>query len=108
MLATDNFPDNMKIVDIAPVVKRKGPLQKESYRDENVLSAILKIFEKIMQSKPPYLCGYRRKVLVHSLEKKSLIKTFDIIKHDLLIAKPHAYDFNNNLHKLCYSYLNNR
>ena len=51
MLATDNFPDNMKIIDIAPVVKRKGPLQKESYRDENVLSAILKIFEKLMQSK---------------------------------------------------------
>ena len=31
-----------------------------------------------------------------------------MINHDLLIAKLHAYDFNNDIHKLLYSYLNSR
>ena len=35
MLATGNFPDNMKLADITPVFKKKdlsSPLQKEDYR----------------------------------------------------------------------------
>ena len=37
-----------------------------------------------------------------------LSKAFDIINHKLLIAKLHEYGFNNDIHKLFYSYLNNR
>ena len=68
MLSKGNFPDNMKLTDITPVFKKKDPLKKESYRTVSVLSAISKIFKKLMQKQmvgyiekflSPYLCGYR-------------------------------------------------
>ena len=37
-----------------------------------------------------------------------LSKAFDSLSHELLIAKLHAYDFNNSSLKLIHSYLNNR
>ena len=37
-----------------------------------------------------------------------LSKAFDMINHNLAIAKPHAYGFSNGSLKLFYSYLNNR
>ena len=68
ILSTGNFPDNKKLADIKPVFKKKYPLKKESYRPVNVLSAISKIFETLMQKQilgytenfVPYLCGYRK------------------------------------------------
>ena len=74
MLATGNFPDNMKLADITPVFKSQDRFKKESYNLESVLSAISRAFEKIIQNQivghienffSPYLCGYRLKVLVH-------------------------------------------
>ena len=49
MLSTGNFPDNMKLVDITPVFKKKDPLQKENYTPVSILSAISKIFERLTQ-----------------------------------------------------------
>ena len=69
MLTTGNFPDNMKLADITPVFKKKYSLKKENYRPVSHLSAISKIFEKLMQKQivgymenflSPYLCGYRK------------------------------------------------
>ena len=69
MLSTGNFPDNMKLADITPVIKKKGPFKKENYRPVSILSAISKVFERLKQKQivdymenflSPYLCGYRK------------------------------------------------
>ena len=68
-LKTGNFPDNLKLVDITPVFKKKDPLNKENYRPVSVLPNISKIFKKLMQKQinvyinnflSPYLCDYRK------------------------------------------------
>ena len=46
MLSTGNFPDNMKLVDITPVFKKKDPLKKENHRPVSILSAISKTHSK--------------------------------------------------------------
>ena len=73
MLSTGNFPDNMKLADITPVFKKKDPLKKENYRPVSILSAISKIFERLMQKQ---IVGYMEnflspyvaieKILIHS------------------------------------------
>ena len=49
MLSTGNFLDNMKLADITPVFKKKDPLKKEKYRPVSTISAISRIFERLMQ-----------------------------------------------------------
>ena len=124
MLSTGNFPDNMKLADITPVFKKKDTLKKENYRPVSILSAIWKMFERLMQKQivgymenflSPYLCGYRKNfntqqallALIENwkkvLDNKGLGETalmdiseaFDLINHDLLVAKLHAYGFSN-------------
>ena len=136
MLSTGNFPDNMKLADITPVLKKKDPLRKENYRAVSILSAISKIFERLMQKQvvgymvhflSPYLCGYRKKfntqqallALIENWKKvvdnkdfggavlMDLSRAFDTINHYLLVAKLHGYGFSNDSLKLLYSYLNN-
>ena len=74
MLPAGNFPYNMKLADMTPVFKKKDPFKKENCRAVSILSAISKIFERLMQKQivgymekflPPYLCGYRN-ILIHS------------------------------------------
>ena len=45
MLKIGTFPDNLKLADITPVIKKKNPLHKVNYRPVSVLPSISKIFE---------------------------------------------------------------
>ena len=76
----------------------------------------------------PYLCGHRKsyniqQALLTLIEKwkkilddkgfggvvlMELSKAFDILNHELLIAKLHAYGFNRDSLKLINDYLPNR
>ena len=69
MLLASNFSDNMKLVDMTPVFEKKDPLN-ENYWLESVLSALSKIFEKLMLKQivgyleniySPYFYGFRKK-----------------------------------------------
>ena len=124
----------MKLADITPVYKKNDPLDKTNYRPVSILPVVLKIFERIMHKQindfiisflSNYLCGYRKgfdtqhALLAYrrkSLDNKGfggsilmdLSKVFDTLNHDLLIAKLHAYGFQQDALKLLHSYLSKR
>ena len=108
----------MKLADIAPVFKKKDPLNKTNYRLVSVLLIVSKLFEKIVKRQLngfisncllPYLCGYRKgyNTLLTLVEKWKnnlddkdyggavlidLSKAFGTLNHGLLIAKPVPMD----------------
>ena len=93
MLSAGNFPYNMKLADTTPVFKKKDPLKNENHRPVSILSAISKIFEKLMQKQ---IVVYMQDFL--SLYLRGCRK--NINGHDLLITKLHAYGFRNDNLKL--------
>lgn len=48
-LTIGNVRDNLKLVDIILVFKKKDPLNSKNYKAVSVLSGVSKIFEKLMQ-----------------------------------------------------------
>ncbi len=117
--------------------KANNQMTKGNYRPITVLSAISKVYERLMFEQIvgysesflfQYLCGFRegyntQQALVRFLEKcKSVLdkkgfagailmdlsKAFDCINHELLIAKLSAYGFSRSALKLIHSYLNER
>ena len=131
------FPQNQKLADISPIFKNNLKNFKGNYRPVSILSALSKIFEKLifhqidkymMDKLSIYLCGFRKGMsaqncLLFMIEKwrKSLDKTgkcgvlltdlskaFDCLLHDLLIAKLHAYGFDYISLKLIHTYLTGR
>ena len=111
-------------------------MNKINYRPVSVLPSVSKIFGKLLQHQlvnyienflSPHLCGYRKgyssqQALISltehckiSLDKKGyggavlmdLSRAFDTIKHDLLLAKLHAYGFGKKALKLIHNYLRN-
>ena len=112
-------------------------MTKGNYRPITVLSAISKVYERLMSEQIvvysesflfQYLCGFRegystQQALVRFLEKcKSVLdkkgvagailmdlsKAFDCLNHELLIAKLSAYGFSRSALKLIHSYLSER
>ena len=110
---------------------------KKNYRPVSVLNIISKLFEKLInkqfveyveQHLSPYLCGYRKGystqyALLSLIEKwkhfrdrngysaailMDLLKAFDTINHDLLIAKLHSYGVGDKALRLFMDYLNKR
>ena len=110
---------------------------ERNYRPVSILNTFSKIFEKILKEQlSPFLdktlsifiAAYRtayntQHVLIKLLEEwkskldnnfivgsvlMDLSKAFDCIPHDLIIAKLHAYGFDENALVLVYSYLKKR
>ena len=47
-IENDCYPDDLKLVEVSPVFKKKDDLDKENYKSVSVLSHWPKVFEKIM------------------------------------------------------------
>ena len=131
------FPDELKLADISPVLKKDDVTDKCNYRPISLLPPPAKVFEKIcemqinsyMENKlSKYLCGFRKGystqlcllVMIEKIKKAidskgfagvlltDLSKAFDCINHELLIAKLNAYGFSESALNLIGSYLSNR
>ena len=111
-----SFPTELKMADIVPVPKKGDLNLKSNYRQVSILPVVSKVFERIMLKQinkymdnklSPILGGYKKDYSCqHSLlrliekwktclENKGIIgtvlidlsKAFDLIDHNLLIAK---------------------
>ena len=132
-----DFPNPLKVGIVTPVHKKGEKTNKENYRPISILPTVSKVFEKNMYNEiytyietylSPSLCGFRkgfstqhclavmveqwRKAIDNKLHAGGILtdlsKAFDCLNHDLLIAKLHAYSFDENSLKLIYSYLSDR
>ena len=131
------FHHKLKLHDITPIFKSLENSLKKNYRGISVIPIVSKILEKIMDKQindyiekylSPYLCGYRKGyscqyALLSMIEKwkmyrdkgghaggilMDLSKAFDTIKHELLIAKLHAYGFSYDALEIIQDYLKDR
>ena len=136
-LSCSEYPTSLRYVDITPIFKKDDKADKTNYRPVTILPNLNKIYERFMQNQMyPYLnqifskyqCGFRKvynaqHCLISMIEKwrkfldigrhagaplTDLSKAFDCIDHELLIAKLHAYGFDNDKLKFIYSYLKGR
>ena len=132
-----NFPYEMKLGDISPVFKKMDKQSKSNYRPITVLSALSKVFERLIADQlgtfmndklSDFLCGFRKGFstedallcLIENWRKCiakghvvgtilcDLSKAFDTLPHDLLIAKLAAYGLGSKALKLLSNYLKNR
>ena len=131
------FPNELKLADVTPILKKEDPSRAKNYRPVNVLPSVSKIFERILhrqvssyvdQFLSTFMCGYRKgfstqQALLSLIERwkntldqngyggailMDLSKAFDTINHDLLIAKLGACGSDAAFLKLIRSYLANR
>ena len=115
-----SFPQELKLLDVIPVYKKLNPLQKENYRPVSLLPHVSKVFERIIHKQitnymidklGQSLTGFKKShgtqnSLILMLEKwkralhkgeyvsalfMDLLKAFDKMNHNLMIAKLEAY-----------------
>ena len=132
-----SFPDELKKADVSSIFKQDDPSWKGNYRPISVLSAMSKVYERIIGVQMDnhfatilshLLSGFRQgystqHALFRAIESwkrcldtkgivgtilMELSKAYDCIPHDLLIAKLEAYGLDTCALKLVYSYLTNR
>ena len=132
------FPQNAKTAAVCPLDKGEPIRTVErNYRPVSILNTFSKIFEKILKAQlssfldktlsifiAAYRTAYRTQHVLIKLAEEwkskldnnfivgsvlmDLSKAFDCIPHDLIIAKLHAYGFDENALVLVYSYLKQR
>ena len=119
-LALGIFPSSMKLANITPVFKKDDRTDKSNYRPISILPNLSKVFEKCIYNQlsiffekvlSKYQCGFRKgfsaqHCLLKLLEQwkesvdqglvfgallTDLLKAFDCLSHELLIAKLSAY-----------------
>uniref|UniRef100_A0A7M5XI00 Reverse transcriptase domain-containing protein n=1 Tax=Clytia hemisphaerica TaxID=252671 RepID=A0A7M5XI00_9CNID len=134
---TGVFPHDLKLADIIPCHKKDSALEKSNYRPISLLPTISKVFERLMVNQmlpflytflSKFLCGFRKghstqHALINLLERwqnhlssgdkvgallMDLSKAFDVLPHNLLLAKLQAYGFESPSLNLIQSYLFNR
>ena len=118
----------LKLADVTPVIKKKSKHSRDNYRPVSTLSNISKIYEIYDFLLSKYQSGFRRgynaqHCLISLIEKwkksvdnggafgallTDLLKAFNRLPHELLIAKLDAYGFDKSSLKLIHSYLSNR
>ena len=136
-IKTGIYPHTPKLADVSALFKKAIKQFKENYRPVSVLSAISKIFGRLILKQTRdymrdklsiFICGFTEKMnaqncltfMVEKMRKSldkgekfgvlltDLSKAFDCLVHDLLIAKLHAYGFDYLALKLMYTYLTGR
>ena len=132
-----NFPSDLKVADVLPIVKTDDSAVKKNYRPISVLSYISKIFERVLNARmvrfvkerlSDLLCGFREKYSMqhaairltescrNCLDNKGVVgmvlmdlsKAYDCLSHDPLTTKLAAYGFGSDSLHLSYSYLTGR
>ena len=130
----NKFPNELKIADKTPILKKEDPLDKTNYRSISTLPTVSKIFERISFNHlqrfsniffSPLLYGFRkgystRYALINLLQNwqrcldvsdgivetllMELSKAYDCVNHDLIIAKLQAYGVGENGLRLIQNY----
>jgi hypothetical protein len=131
------YPHDFKCAEVRPIFKKNDVMEMGNYRPVSILTSMSKVLEGLLCDQimdffddilSPMLSAYRKKyscvnVLLKCTEewKKALdrndvvgcilmdlSKAFDLIPHDLLVAKLSAYGFSTEACSLIKSYLSNR
>ena len=137
IIDSGSVPASWKLAEICPTFKKDDPYDKSNYRPVSILVTLDKVFEKCLARQlsdyfssilSPFLSAYRRgysceAVLLRLIEdwrnaldnkcvvdavSMDLSKAFDMIPHDLLLAKLAAYGVAPVSLPLLHSYLRDR
>ena len=133
-LSNNSFSNEAKVATVRPIYKKKSHNKIENYRPVSILSCFSKVYNKfhLEKFKPftntflsKFTAAYRENyrsshALIRLIEDwkqpldenvivgtvlMDLLKAFDCILHDLLIAKLYAYGFSEKSAVFFYSYL---
>ena len=136
-IKSSTFPSFLKLTDVTPLHKKGKKGRKDNYRSVSILLTVSKCFEKCMFSQmsayfdeifSEYQYGFRKgystqQYLLALLEKwkaavdkgkifgallTDLLKAYDCLNHELLIARLNVYGFTLPALKLVHDYLSDR